>query len=121
MIHCLDDSGKPMSLLDLRFYSHADASELLVSLYGEMTANPKRWERRTGEDVLPGVRVVIPCFKEKDPLSDPRKHHYGLHPDFGFMTCVFWRVDRGVGTPAIMYVVRPMEPEKPSLWLRLVG
>ncbi len=113
MIHCLDDSGKPISILDLCGYPHDVAVGMLLELHKEMSVNMKRWERQPDDQAMPGVRVILEYIQDKHPLEDPRKHHYGLHPDFDFMTCWFCRVsDREgpfEGLPRLMFIVRPMD------------
>lgn len=120
MIHCLDDQGHPISILDLCDVSLDVAKEALIGLHEEMQAQPQHWEHKYDCPMLPGVRVIIPIVRlgeepwDKHPLEDPRAYHYGLHPDFGFRTCWFVRTDRTTIFPSLMYVVRPSEDSKPA-------
>lgn len=131
MIHCLDDAGNPMTLLDLCELPLEEASELLVALREEMLADPERWKRKEDDREWSGVRVIIEWvgdfqgYKSKHPLEDSRKDRYpGLHPDFGLKTCWFCCVtDRDgpySGVRRSMYVVRP-DPDSKLRKLKLVS
>lgn len=131
MIHCLDDGGQPMTLLDLCGLSVEEASELLVALRREMLCNPSKWKFNEDMSVWDGVRVVIEWYgdqtgyKKKHPLEDPHEDHYpGLHPDFGFTTCWFCCIADHtgpyMGLRRTMYIVRPDPDFKPRK-LKLVS
>lgn len=130
MIHCLDDSGQPITILDLCGTPLEEAREMLFSVRSEMLSNPKKWalvESECGFNYYPGVRVIIEHVRAPDrhPLEDPREHSYGLHPDFGFTVCFFMSVTDKIGPFAgvtrMMYVVQPEElrfPERARKGLR---
>lgn len=115
MIHCLDDGGNPISILDLCGLSLDEAEAELRNLYIEMNANPKKWKYQDGEPLQPGVRVIIEWFKERGPLEHPGDP--GFHPKFGLQLCWFWSISDPGGPHAayrrIMYVVRPSKELKP--------
>jgi|GEM_PF-2201444 len=118
MIHCLDDSGHPITVLDLCDLPLEEAQDHLIALHAEMKANPNSWGYREDCCMEDGVRVIVSATGEKrSPLADQRASYYGLHPSFGLQTCWFcWVcdvIDGLSGIPRMMYVVRPDPKARP--------
>jgi len=118
MIHCLDDAGKPITVLDLCELPLDEAQDHLIALHAEMKANPNSWGYREDCGMHDGVRVIVSASgDERSSLADQRKGYYGLHPNFGLETCWFcWvydKVGEFAGIPRMMYVVQPKPKVKP--------